>query len=147
MPAGPGIIEYNDNLETAQDNLERVDTLLDNGVAKAQQVERLLETFAKIEDKADDIADTIASLETAVRLLEKVGPLKIVAKGLKRALDKMEETVRKVEKKADELDKKLEARGIKEKAKDAREKLEGYEASVELAALRLASHQDSAQLV
>lgn len=141
MANTPILSQFNNNLEVSRGNVEDVRELVSGAVVKAKQVEKALETFSEIADSANSVASTIGGLQDGVRLLEKLGPLKIVGKALKTILGKVESAAKKVRDKAEEIDDKLEP--SKAKVLEAREKLEEYEAGLEEAEDRLVSFQAS----
>ena len=145
MSAGQNLVDFNDELAETQANMQQVEGFVEAAVDKAKDVEDVLETFAVIADSADSIQSVLTSLKSASRLLEKVGPLRLVAQTLTKALDKMADAAKAVKTKAQQIDAKLEP--LKQKATQAREKLEEYELGLEEAADELASYQASAQSV
>ena len=143
--AGTELVDFNDNLTQTQVNVREVEGLLGDAAEVARDVESALETFARIEKQADSIADTIGNLETVVRLVEKVGPLKVFAQALRVSLDKMEDAARSVEVRARRIDEKLEP--VKQKVEKAREAIENAEGEVEAAGDDLEARRASAQAV
>lgn len=145
MAEAPKLEQFNNNVGVTQGNVEDVRDRVGDAVEKVEKVEDALETFDDIASKAGTVKSIISGLKAGVQLLEKVGPLKVVGKALKKALDKMESTVNSIKKKAEEIDERLEP--TKQKVEDAREKMEEFEDELDDAAFELASYRASGESV
>ena len=143
MADAPVLKQFNDNLAVTQGNVLEVRSTVSSAVTKAKQVETALGAFEDIADTANSVASTISSLRTGVQLLEKVGPLKVVGRALKNALDRMESTAKSVRDKAREIDEKLEP--SKQRVEEAREKLEDFRDDLTDAAIELGGYRASGE--
>ena len=142
--AGPELESFNINLAQLLTNVREVQGLVGNAVELAEFVEDLLDTFDTISQAADKIADLIGGMQNALRLLEKVPPLKTVAKILRDVLDDMRGLALDVRDKAKEIDDDIEMSGAKDNAAAARAKLEDLEQGISDAGDELEDYQSSA---
>jgi len=143
MADAPRLEQFNNNLGVTQGNVEDARDRVTSTIEKVERLEKALNTFEDIADKADTVGKVLSGLKTGVQLLEKVGPLKVVGRALKKALDRMEDVAESIEKKAKEIDQRLEP--AKEQVAEAKEKLEDFEDDLDDAALEVASYRASGE--
>lgn len=127
MSAGPELRSYSSNLTQANTNVRDIRGLIDNIDEKIDRVEMAIDAVDAVESKADEFSDTISKLKLNLKLMDKAGPLKFLAKVAGKVLDSVQNVTNKVRDKAKQLAKKIDDSKLEDKLDAAQEKLENYD--------------------
>lgn len=127
MSAGPELRSYSSNLAQANGNVRDIRGLINGVDKKIDRVEMAIDAVDAVERKADEFRDTVAKLKLNLKLMDKAGPLKFLAKVADKVLDSVENVTNKVRGKAKQLAKKIDDSKLEEKLDAAQEKLENYD--------------------
>ena len=142
MPTGDDLKQFSTNLNHTRSNVKdlrgKVDTMGD-AVNTARQA---LEYAGKVEKQSDDFLDTLKSAKFSLKVMEKSGPMKLVAKGLDKVLDKLEDVTRHIRDKAHDIDEKIKKSGYIDKLKAMKSKLDGYEVKLYGTEKKLEDYKD-----
>ncbi|WP_317624732.1 calcium-binding protein [Rhodalgimonas zhirmunskyi] len=130
MATGDDLKTFRTNLahtySNANDLRGKVDAMGD-AVDKARQA---LEYPEKVEDQAAEFMKTVKSMKFSLKVVEKVGPMKVVAKVVKKVLDELEDVADRIRQDARDLKEKIEDSGYIEKLEDMKSKLDDYEVGI-----------------
>ncbi|SER31878.1 Ca2+-binding protein, RTX toxin-related [Nitrosomonas sp. Nm51] len=127
MSAGPELRSYSSNLTQANSNVRDIRGLIEDVDEKIDRVEMAIDAVDAVENKADEFSDTIAKLKLNLKLMDKAGPLKFLAKVAGKVLDSVQNVTNKVRDKAKQLAKKIDDSKLEEKLDAAQEKLDSYD--------------------
>ncbi len=127
MSAGPGLRDYGSNLTETNKNVREVRSLIANVDDKIEKVELAIDAVDAVERKADEFSGTLSKLKLTLKLMDKAGPLKFIAKVGIKILDAVQNVTNKVRKKAEQLAKKIDDSKLEEKLDKAQEKLESFD--------------------
>jgi Ca2+-binding RTX toxin-like protein len=127
MSAGPELRSYGSNLTQSNRNVGEIRTLIADIDDKIDQVEMAIDAVDAIQDKANEFSSTISKLKLNLKLMDKAGPLKFLAKVATKVLDGVQDVTRKVRDKAKELAKKIDDSKLEEKLDAAQEKLQSFD--------------------
>lgn len=130
MTAGPELIDFRQNLSETRTNMRDFRGELRNLERLVNEAQQALETPKRIADQAGEFIKTVNSMKFSLKVLEKVGPLKVVARVLEDVLDELGDTARSIRNKALEIDDRIERSGWPDRLEEAEEKLEGYQEDV-----------------
>ena len=130
MTAGMTLIDFSSELQTASDNIGKVQGAVGSAREGVEDVKWAVGVFGRIEDKADDIAKIIGGIGDVMNLLSKVGPLGRVFNPLERVVKDIERAVEQVEAKAKKIDESSPVTSIKNKIDDAIAKIQELEDNV-----------------
>jgi Ca2+-binding RTX toxin-like protein len=129
------------NLGTTRSNVAdlrgRIETVSD-AVDTAKQA---LELPGKVEQQAGDFIATIKSAKFSLKIAEKVGPMKVVAKALDTVLDRLESVAGRLRADARELDRKIDESGAIETLERAGERLDSARESLIAAEVKLVEYR------
>ncbi|MEM9641155.1 MAG: hypothetical protein AAGA19_06610 [Pseudomonadota bacterium] len=145
MPAGPELIDFESNLETARNTVRELQGDVENVRDKVREARQALESVERVEKDADTIGDKIAKMKLTLKVIDKVGPLKVVAKALNFALDKAKDAADKFESTARDLRKRIEKSGFIEKLEDTEERLADIETDMFFTAVRIEDYRETTQ--
>lgn len=127
MSAGPQLRSYGSNLTQSNRNVGEIRTLISDIDDKIGKVEMAIDAVDAIQDKANEFSNTISKLKLNLKLMDKAGPLKFLAKVATKVLDGVQDVTRKVRDKAKALAKKIDDSKIEEKLDAAQEKLQNFD--------------------
>ncbi|MEZ5634469.1 hypothetical protein [Nitrosomonas sp.] len=127
MSAGPELRSYGSNLTQANSNVRDIRGLIEDVDEKIDRVEMAIDAVDAVERKADEFSDTISKLKLNLKLMDKAGPLKFLAKVANKVLDSVQNVTNKVRDKAKQLAKKIDDSKLEEKLDAAQEKLQNYD--------------------
>lgn len=127
MSAGPELRSYGSNLTQSNRNVGEIRTLISDIDDKIDKVEMAIDAVDAIQDKANEFSNTISKLKLNLKLMDKAGPLKFLAKVATKVLDGVQDVTRKVRDKAKELAKKIDDSKLEEKLDAAQEKLQSFD--------------------
>lgn len=127
MSAGPELREYGNNLKQANTNVGDIRKLVADIDNKIDRVEMAIDAVDAVQRKADEFSDTISKLKLTLKLMDKTGPLKFLAKVGTKVLDSVQNVTKKVRDKAKELARKIDDSKLEEKLDAAQEKLESFD--------------------
>lgn len=127
MSAGPELRSYGSNLTQSNKNIGEIRTLIAAIDDKIDKVEMAIDAVDAIQEKADEFSSTISKLKLNLKLMDKAGPLKFLAKVATQVLDSVQDVTRKVRDKAKELAKKIDDSKLEEKLDAAQEKLQSFD--------------------
>ncbi len=127
MSAGPQLRSYGSNLTQTNRNVGDIRTLISDIDDKIDRVEMAIDAVDAIQDKANEFSNTISKLKLNLKLMDKAGPLKFLAKVATKVLDGVQDVTRKVRDKAKELAKKIDDSKIEDKLDAAQEKLQSFD--------------------
>ena len=127
MSAGPQLRSYGSNLTQSNRNVGEIRTLISDIDDKIDKVEMAIDAVDAIQDKANEFSNTISKLKLNLKLMDKAGPLKFLAKVATKVLDGVQDVTRKVRDKAKELAKKIDDSKLEEKLDAAQEKLQSFD--------------------
>lgn len=127
MSAGPQLRSYGSNLTQSNRNVGEIRTLISDIDDKIGKVEMAIDAVDAIQDKANEFSNTISKLKLNLKLMDKAGPLKFLAKVATKVLDGVQDVTRKVRDKAKTLAKKIDDSKIEEKLDAAQEKLQNFD--------------------
>lgn len=130
MAAGPGLRSYVGNLTQTNQNVRESRKTVKKVDKKIDQIKMAIDAVDKIEEKADEFRDTIAKQKLVLKLMDKAGPLKFLAKIATKLLTSVEKVTEKVRDKAKALAKKIDEKKLEEKLDSAQEKLEKLETTM-----------------
>lgn len=143
MAIGDEIKLFNRNLGATRSNVRdlrhKVETMRD----VVHDVKTALKLPKKVEKQSAKFLTTIKSMRFSLKVVGKVGPLKIVAKAVNKVLDKLEDVTKKIRDKAHDLDKKIKKAGYIEKLTKVQKKLLGYEEKLYSTEQKLTSYRAS----
>jgi Ca2+-binding RTX toxin-like protein len=143
MAAGPQLRNYQINLVQAQTNVKEVRSVVGSIDKAIDVVELAIDAVDAIEDAADRFGDKISSMKLALKLMDKAGPLKALAKVATTILDRVENVAKQVEKKAHDLAQRIDDAKLEEKLDKASDRLDDFDDALEQAELRLGSTAQS----
>lgn len=127
MSAGPQLRSYGSNLTQSNRNVGEIRTLISDIDDKIGKVEMAIDAVDAIQDKANEFSNTISKLKLNLKLMDKAGPLKFLAKVATKVLDGVQDVTRKVRDKTKTLAKKIDDSKIEEKLDAAQEKLQSFD--------------------
>ncbi len=127
MSAGPQLRSYGSNLTQSNRNVGEIRTLISDIDDKIGKVEMAIDAVDAIQDKANEFSNTISKLKLNLKLMDKAGPLKFLAKVATKVLDGVQDVTRKVRDKTKTLAKKIDDSKIEEKLDAAQEKLQNFD--------------------
>ena len=104
MPAGAPLVDFKANLTHTRSNLRDLRGEVGNLETLVNGAQQALQTPARIESQATEFISTVRSMKFSLKVLEKVGPLKIVAKAVNNVLDELEDVAVRIRTKASDLD-------------------------------------------
>ncbi len=131
MAAGPGLRNYGSNLSQTNQNIRESRKVVKKVDNKIDQIKMAIDAVDKIEEKADEFRDTIVKQKLVLKLMDKAGPLKFLAKIATKLLNSVERVTEKVRDKAKALAKKIDEKKLEEKLDSAQEKLEKFDNTLE----------------
>ena len=106
VAAGPGLRSYGSNLSQTNQNIRESRKVVKKVDNKIDQIKMAIDAVDKIEEKADEFRDTIVKQKLVLKLMDKAGPLKFLAKIATKLLNSVEKVTEKVRDKAKALAKK-----------------------------------------
>ncbi|UCE30346.1 MAG: FAD-dependent oxidoreductase, partial [Burkholderiales bacterium] len=112
MAAGPELQSYGANLNQTNGNVREVRGVLADIDDAIDKIELAIDAVDAVEDKADEFGDRIGKLKLTLKLMDKAGPLKLVAKLGAEILDRLQKVAREVEAKAHALAQEAEDAGV-----------------------------------
>ena len=112
--AGPQLLAFNLNIATTAAELRKIQDAFYEVAEVSEDVVELVDVFKDIKENADTTIKIIDKMQDSLKLVEKVGSLKVLAKGLREALDDMKKAAQQLKDKAAEIDKKIEDTGYKD---------------------------------
>ncbi len=127
MAAGPELRDFGSNLTQTNRNVGELRDLISDIDNKIDRVELAIDAVDAVENKADEFSNTISKLKLTLKLMDKTGPLKFIAKIGTKVLDAVQNVTDKVREKAEELAKKIDDSKLEEKLDAAQEKLESFD--------------------
>ncbi|MDR4518574.1 MAG: hypothetical protein MRK00_14485 [Nitrosomonas sp.] len=127
MSAGPELRSYGSNLQQANNNVHDIRVLIEDIDDKIDKVEMAIDAVDAIERKADEFSNTISKQKLVLKLMDKAGPLKVLAKVADKVLDAVQNVTNKVRDKAKQLAKKIDDSKLEEKLDAAQEKLDSFD--------------------
>ncbi|MCP5245022.1 MAG: hypothetical protein H6937_03275 [Burkholderiales bacterium] len=127
MSAGPELRSYGSNLQQANNNVHDIRVLIEDIDDKIDKVEMAIDAVDAIERKADEFSNTISKQKLVLKLMDKAGPLKVLAKVADKVLDAVQNVTNKVRDKAKQLAKKIDDSKLEEKLDAAQEKLHSFD--------------------
>lgn len=130
MTAGPELIDFRQNLTETRVNMRDFRGELRNLERLVNEARQALETPNRIADQAGDFINTVNSMKFSLKVLEKVGPLKVVVRALEGVLDELGDAARGIRNKAWDIDDRIERSGWKDRLEETEDKLDGYQQDV-----------------
>ena len=130
MSAGPELRSYGSNLTQSNRNVGEIRSLIADIDEKIDRVEMAIDAVDAVQDKANEFSNTISKLKLSLKLMDKTGPLKFLAKAATKVLDSVQDVTKKVRDKAKELAKKIDDSKLEEKLDKAQEKLESFDSKL-----------------
>lgn len=127
MATGDQLKLFNRNLGTTWGNVRDLRHKAETMEDIVKEAKQALLLPRQVEKQSAEFLNTIKSMRFSIKVVEKVGPLKIAAKAVNRVLDKLEDVTKKVRDKARELDQKVKKSGYLEKLDKARDKLVSFQ--------------------
>ena len=127
MSAGPELRSYGSNLTQTNNNVHELRGLIANIDDKIDKVEMAIDAIDAVQEKADEFSNTISKQKLVLKLMDKAGPLKVLAKVADKILDAVQNVSNKVRDKAKQLAKKIDDSKLEEKLDAAQEKLESFD--------------------
>jgi Ca2+-binding RTX toxin-like protein len=127
MSAGPELRSYESNLTQSNKNVREIRSLVSDIDGKIDKVEMAIDAVDAVERKADEFSGTIAKLKLTLKLMDKAGPLKFLAKLATKVLDGVQNVTDKVRDKAKALAKKIDDSKLEEKLDAAQAKLKSFD--------------------
>jgi len=124
---GPELVALGINLQQTDRNLKEVRSFIKDLQDKIKAVGRAVDTVDTIEDTADSFGNTVSKLQLTLKLMDKAGPLKVLAKIGADILLSVERVAKRVEDKADDPGKRIDKSGIEDDLKDWKDRLENYD--------------------
>ncbi|WP_417605399.1 calcium-binding protein [Primorskyibacter flagellatus] len=137
MAAGQGLLDYRTNLNHTRSNVTDLRDEVENMLDAVEIAQEALEAAGYVEDQATDFLRTIRSMQFSLKVLEKVGPMKVVAKVMDGVLDRLETATIRIRDKARDLDERIERSGWPDRLEDAEDKLEDFDAKLAISNARL----------
>ncbi len=122
MAAGPQLRAYGANLTQTGRNVHEVRAVVQSVRQQIDHIEMVIDAIDVIEQRADEFGDTVAKLKLALKLMDKTGPLKLVAKAGMAVLDGVQRVAQAIEDKADQLARKIDDSRLEQKLADAGER-------------------------
>ena len=126
MSAGPELRSYGSSLTQSNKNVREIRTLVSDIDDKIDKVEMAIDAVDAVERKADEFSGTIAKLKLTLKLMDKAGPLKFLAKLATKVLDGVQNVTNKVRDKAKTLAKKIDDSKLEEKLDAAQGQTEKF---------------------
>ena len=130
-------------LGRTRDNLSDLRNELSNAEDAVATARQALELPGQIEDQATQFLASIKSARFSLKIADKVGPLKVFAKALDKAMSSVESVSAQIRNKAREIDQKVQASGYIEKLEAAEDKLQDYQLDVLLTELKVGEYEDT----
>ncbi|MBP8310113.1 MAG: hypothetical protein KAY46_22755, partial [Burkholderiaceae bacterium] len=124
MAAGPQLRAYGANLTQTGRNVHEVRAVVQSVRQQIDHIEMIIDAIDVIEQRADEFGDTVAKLKLALKLMDKTGPLKLVAKAGMAVLDGVQRVAQAIEDKADQLARKIDDSRLEQKLAHAGERLD-----------------------
>ena len=147
MAAGPELLELSDNLNDTRRNVKqlRLDVRgMEDTVANVRQT---LEYAGKIEDDANGFIHDIDAIQTALKVVERIGPLEALSIGLNKVLGKLELVAEAVRDKAHDIDRKVTDSGFYQKVTHVENKLGDFQGTLYGIETDLDDYQDNVDTV
>ncbi|MEL6915463.1 MAG: hypothetical protein AAFP13_13265 [Pseudomonadota bacterium] len=129
---GREIEDFGENLDETQANVEDLREKTGNVKTVVESTRWALEQVEEVKDQATEFLATIKSMQFALKLSGKVGPLKLPSKFVGQVLERLEDVAARVRDKAKSLDKKIKDGKYIEKLEDAEDKLSDLEDGLEV---------------
>ena len=127
MAAGQELLDYRTNLNHTRANVRDLRQEVDNMLDAVEIAQQALEAAGYVENQANDFLSTIRSMQFSLKVMEKVGPMKAVAKVMDGVLDRLETATIRIRDKARELDERIERSGWPDRLEKAEDKLEDFD--------------------
>ncbi|MEY8843210.1 hypothetical protein AB9K41_29605, partial [Cribrihabitans sp. XS_ASV171] len=108
MAAGPELLDYRSNLTHTRSNVRDLRGEVEGMLDAVETAQEALEAAGYVEEQANDFLRTIRSMQFSLKVLEKAGPMKVVAKVMDSVLDRLESATIRVRDKAREIDQRIE---------------------------------------
>jgi len=124
MAAGPELRSYASNLATTDRNIQKVRDTIEDVRDAIKVVNMAIDAVDAIAEEAHDFRSDIAKMQQALKLMDKAGPLKALARVADRVLDQLASVAAKVEREALDLARRIDRSGIEDKLDLADQKLE-----------------------
>lgn len=140
---GDDLADFHANLTRTRANLGDLRDELSNAEAAVAKARQALELPGQIDDQATKFLASVKSAKFSLKIADKVGPLKIVAKALDKALTSVESVATRIRDKAREIDRKVQDSGYIDKLEAAEQKLEDYQLDVRLAEFKVGEYESS----
>lgn len=136
-PPGDDLDLFHLQLGRTRDNLGDLRNELSNAEDAVATARQALELPGQIEEQATQFLASIKSARFSLKIADKVGPLKVFAKALDKAMSSVESVSAQIRNKAREIDQKVQASGYIEKLEAAEDKLQDYQLDVLLTELKV----------
>ena len=135
------------NLVETRDNIEDLNEKVGNTKKVVEGTRWALEQVSEVKDQATDFLATIKSMQFALKISGKVGPLKLPSKFVEQILGRLEDVAVSVRDKARKMEKKIEDGNYIQKLKDAEEDLSDAQDSLDVAEYKVDQYALSTQSV
>jgi Ca2+-binding RTX toxin-like protein len=132
MAAGPGLRAYTANLLQAERNVSEVRGVIDDIGDGIDAVQLAIKAVDVVEQRADAFGKTISKMQLSLKLMDKAGPLKALAKVGLNILDAVKDVAQEVENKAHALARQIDDKHIEDKLDKAEQKLKDYDHALAL---------------
>lgn len=140
---GREIEDFALNLGDTSSNVEDMAEKTGNMKTTVEATRWSLEQVKEVKDTASEFVGTLKSMQFALKLSEKVGPLKLPSKFVAQVLSKLEKVAVSVRDKAKKLEKKISDGDYIQKLKDAESDLEDAEDALKVAKFKIDQYQGS----
>ena len=145
MPAGAPLVDFKANLTHTRSNLRDLRGEVGNLETLVNGAQQALQTPARIESQATEFISTVRSMKFSLKVLEKVGPLKIVAKAVNNVLDELEDVAVRIRTKASDLDDRIERSGWPDRLDRAEDRLEEAQDEIRGVEVQVLQYEGNAQ--
>lgn len=135
------------NLGETRDNIEDLNEKVGNAKKLVEGTRWALEQVSEVEDQASDFLATIKSMQFALKISGKVGPLKLPSKFVEQVLGRLEDVAVSVRDKARKMERKIEDGEYIEKLERAEDKLEAAEDRLSVAEFKVNQYAQTANVM
>jgi hypothetical protein len=140
---GDDLADFHANLTRTRLNLVDLQDELSNAEDAVSYAKQALELPGQIEAQATKFLASVKSAKFSLKIADKVGPLKVVAKALDVALSRVESISTSIRDKAREIDRKVRESGAIEKLERAEDKLQDIQLDLFAIELKVGDYEDT----
>ena len=147
MSAGLELIELSDNLNDTRRNVKDLRIEVRNIEDTVADVRQTLEYAARIEEDAKGFIRKIDGMQAALKIAEKVGPLKLFAIPVGKVLVRLEDVAEAIRDEAHRINEKVVNSGFYMKLEEAEGKLADFQDDLATIETELSDYQDNVDSV